>query len=117
MFLITSSPTHIADTDTRLDNMTALSGFLAWLGLWMTLVADGVLTDLEDRLYQKRFHYGLSASQIGLGYECGPSLLPEHARPPLNRAYWLIDVIDVFGAADCRLLVNIWDFIILMPAA
>ena len=33
-----------------------------------------------DRLYQKRFHYGLSASQIGLGYECGPSLLPEHAR-------------------------------------
>ena len=80
MFLITSSPTHIADTDTRSDNTTALSGFLAWLGLWMALVADGVLTDLEDRLYQKRFHYGLSASQIGLGYERGPSLLPEHAR-------------------------------------
>jgi len=57
-----------------------LSGFLLWLRLWMACVADGALTDLEARFYQKSFHRGLSPDQIKWGYQRAPSLLPETAR-------------------------------------
>jgi len=89
MFYSSSPHPHNTDTDTNFADYhhgeamveaCSLSGFLVWLRMWMNCVTNGVLTEFEARLYQKRFHYGLSAAQVSLGYERLPSLLPESAR-------------------------------------
>jgi len=69
---------------------SGLSSLLVCLRLWMLSVADGVLTDLEARLYHKHFHFGLSAAQIRLGYQRTASFLPEHMRAAVQPGICII---------------------------